>query len=215
MKNSMQQVPTAIPKVIRRTGGANSLELEKESFERLQVWTRNDTLLIIKKLKLWPQRRFVNGRIIVMWGYWVSIRVIALWFISYLAFIMVMICSVNHTVDVMFQSSLYVSVVSGDINESTVLQKSYWNVAQWAKWPVGLWLLGSLGSVRLSIHPPIQPGRRQPSCVMMAVLLWSVEPRSVMVMKMMVGRVRTYWFSDKDHAIFVVCDDKHCLCAPR
>lgn len=33
----MQQVPNAIPKVIRRTGGANSLELEKENFERGQV----------------------------------------------------------------------------------------------------------------------------------------------------------------------------------
>lgn len=37
MKNSMQQVPTAIPKVIRRTGGLSSLELEKENFERVQV----------------------------------------------------------------------------------------------------------------------------------------------------------------------------------
>uniref|UniRef100_A0A671WWI2 Huntingtin-interacting protein 1-related protein n=1 Tax=Sparus aurata TaxID=8175 RepID=A0A671WWI2_SPAAU len=37
VKSSMQQVPNAIPKVIRRTGGANSLELEKENFERGQV----------------------------------------------------------------------------------------------------------------------------------------------------------------------------------
>ena len=37
VKNSMQQVPNAIPKVIRRSGGANSLELEKENFERGQV----------------------------------------------------------------------------------------------------------------------------------------------------------------------------------
>lgn len=36
----MQQVPNAIPKVIRRTGGANSLELEKENFERGQVGSR-------------------------------------------------------------------------------------------------------------------------------------------------------------------------------
>nr|XP_043887661.1 huntingtin-interacting protein 1 isoform X1 [Solea senegalensis] len=39
VKSSMQQVPNAIPKVIRRTGGANSLELEKENFERGQVWS--------------------------------------------------------------------------------------------------------------------------------------------------------------------------------
>lgn len=45
MKNSMQQVPNAIPKVIRRTGGANSLELEKENFERGQVRSRNATLI--------------------------------------------------------------------------------------------------------------------------------------------------------------------------
>lgn len=38
VKSSMQQVPNAIPKVIRRSGGANSLEQEKESFERGQVW---------------------------------------------------------------------------------------------------------------------------------------------------------------------------------
>lgn len=40
VKSSMQQVPNAIPKVIRRTGGANSLELEKENFERGQVGRR-------------------------------------------------------------------------------------------------------------------------------------------------------------------------------
>lgn len=45
MKNSMQQVPNAIPKVIRRTGGANSLELEKENFERGQVRSRNAILI--------------------------------------------------------------------------------------------------------------------------------------------------------------------------
>uniref|UniRef100_A0A8C4E1T9 Huntingtin-interacting protein 1 n=1 Tax=Dicentrarchus labrax TaxID=13489 RepID=A0A8C4E1T9_DICLA len=41
VKSSMQQVPNAIPKVIRRTGGANSLELEKENFERGQK--KNET----------------------------------------------------------------------------------------------------------------------------------------------------------------------------
>lgn len=45
VKSSMQQVPNAIPKVIRRTGGANSLETERENFERVQVggghsWSR-------------------------------------------------------------------------------------------------------------------------------------------------------------------------------
>ncbi|MEQ2210774.1 hypothetical protein XENOCAPTIV_019052 [Xenoophorus captivus] len=39
----MQQVPNAIPKVIRRTGGANSLELERENFERGQVGGSTDT----------------------------------------------------------------------------------------------------------------------------------------------------------------------------
>uniref|UniRef100_A0A673B1F8 Huntingtin interacting protein 1 n=1 Tax=Sphaeramia orbicularis TaxID=375764 RepID=A0A673B1F8_9TELE len=43
VKSSMQQVPNAIPKVIRRTGGANSLELEKENFERGQVWSSAHT----------------------------------------------------------------------------------------------------------------------------------------------------------------------------
>uniref|UniRef100_A0A671N0W0 Uncharacterized protein n=1 Tax=Sinocyclocheilus anshuiensis TaxID=1608454 RepID=A0A671N0W0_9TELE len=38
VKSSMQQVPNPIPKVLsRRTGGANSLEAEKENFERSQV----------------------------------------------------------------------------------------------------------------------------------------------------------------------------------
>uniref|UniRef100_A0A8C1HEH9 Huntingtin interacting protein 1 n=1 Tax=Cyprinus carpio carpio TaxID=630221 RepID=A0A8C1HEH9_CYPCA len=37
VKSSMQQVPNPIPKVLsRRTGGANSLEVEKENFERSQ-----------------------------------------------------------------------------------------------------------------------------------------------------------------------------------
>lgn len=42
----MQQVPNAIPKVIRRTGGANSLELEKENFERGQVWSASSCINI-------------------------------------------------------------------------------------------------------------------------------------------------------------------------
>ncbi len=38
VKSSMQQVPNPIPKVLsRRAGGANSLEAEKENFERSQV----------------------------------------------------------------------------------------------------------------------------------------------------------------------------------
>ncbi|KAJ8414507.1 hypothetical protein AAFF_G00037090 [Aldrovandia affinis] len=38
VKSSMQQVPNPIPKVLsRRTGGANSLEVEKENFERSQA----------------------------------------------------------------------------------------------------------------------------------------------------------------------------------
>ncbi|XP_077397273.1 huntingtin-interacting protein 1 isoform X1 [Festucalex cinctus] len=44
VKNSMQQVPNAIPKVIRRTGGANSLELEKENFERGQAVSINKAI---------------------------------------------------------------------------------------------------------------------------------------------------------------------------
>uniref|UniRef100_A0A3Q3DZ19 Huntingtin interacting protein 1 n=1 Tax=Hippocampus comes TaxID=109280 RepID=A0A3Q3DZ19_HIPCM len=42
VKSSMQQVPNAIPKVIRRTGAANSLELERENFERVQVCSTTD-----------------------------------------------------------------------------------------------------------------------------------------------------------------------------
>ncbi|XP_039986279.1 huntingtin-interacting protein 1 isoform X1 [Xiphias gladius] len=44
VKNSMQQVPNAIPKVIRRTGGANSLDLEKENFERGQAVSINKAI---------------------------------------------------------------------------------------------------------------------------------------------------------------------------
>uniref|UniRef100_A0A3P8P060 Huntingtin-interacting protein 1-related protein n=1 Tax=Astatotilapia calliptera TaxID=8154 RepID=A0A3P8P060_ASTCA len=44
VKNSMQQVPNAIPKVIRRTGGANSLELERENFERVQAVSINKAI---------------------------------------------------------------------------------------------------------------------------------------------------------------------------
>lgn len=40
----MQQVPNAIPKVIRRTGGANSLELERENFERVQAVSINKAI---------------------------------------------------------------------------------------------------------------------------------------------------------------------------
>ncbi|XP_010769169.1 huntingtin-interacting protein 1 isoform X2 [Notothenia coriiceps] len=43
VKSSMQQVPNAIPKVIRRTG-ANSLELEKENFERGQAVSINKAI---------------------------------------------------------------------------------------------------------------------------------------------------------------------------
>ena len=41
VKSSMQQVPNAIPKALirRTTGAANSLEVEKENFERSQVGT--------------------------------------------------------------------------------------------------------------------------------------------------------------------------------
>ncbi|KAJ7995198.1 hypothetical protein DPEC_G00242060 [Dallia pectoralis] len=40
VKSSMQQVPNPLPKVlIRRTAGANSLDLERESFERVQLLT--------------------------------------------------------------------------------------------------------------------------------------------------------------------------------
>ncbi|XP_034024063.1 huntingtin-interacting protein 1 isoform X1 [Thalassophryne amazonica] len=44
VKSSMQQVPNAIPKVIRRTGGVNSLELEKENFERGQAVSINKAI---------------------------------------------------------------------------------------------------------------------------------------------------------------------------
>uniref|UniRef100_A0A3P8WTL0 Huntingtin-interacting protein 1-related protein n=1 Tax=Cynoglossus semilaevis TaxID=244447 RepID=A0A3P8WTL0_CYNSE len=44
VKSSMQQVPNAIPKVIRRTGGGNSLELEKENFERGQAVSINKAI---------------------------------------------------------------------------------------------------------------------------------------------------------------------------
>ncbi|XP_030632197.1 huntingtin-interacting protein 1 [Chanos chanos] len=45
MKNSMQQVPNPIPKVLsRRTGGANSLEVEKENFERSQAVSINKAI---------------------------------------------------------------------------------------------------------------------------------------------------------------------------
>uniref|UniRef100_A0AAQ5XDA9 Huntingtin-interacting protein 1-related protein n=1 Tax=Amphiprion ocellaris TaxID=80972 RepID=A0AAQ5XDA9_AMPOC len=44
VKSSMQQVPNAIPKVIRRTGGASSLELEKENFERGQAVSINKAI---------------------------------------------------------------------------------------------------------------------------------------------------------------------------
>ncbi len=44
VKSSMQQVPNQIPKVLsRRAGGANSLEAEKENFERSQVRNCNTT----------------------------------------------------------------------------------------------------------------------------------------------------------------------------
>uniref|UniRef100_H2M7H7 Huntingtin-interacting protein 1-related protein n=1 Tax=Oryzias latipes TaxID=8090 RepID=H2M7H7_ORYLA len=44
VKSSMQQVPNAIPKVIRRTGGANSLETERENFERVQAVSINKAI---------------------------------------------------------------------------------------------------------------------------------------------------------------------------
>nr|XP_033952668.1 huntingtin-interacting protein 1 isoform X1 [Pseudochaenichthys georgianus] len=43
VKSSMQQVPNAIPKVIRRTG-ANSLELEKDNFEKGQAVSINKAI---------------------------------------------------------------------------------------------------------------------------------------------------------------------------
>uniref|UniRef100_A0A6Q2Z437 Huntingtin-interacting protein 1-related protein n=1 Tax=Esox lucius TaxID=8010 RepID=A0A6Q2Z437_ESOLU len=45
VKSSMQQVPNPIPKaLIRRTAGANSLELDKESFERSQAVSINKAI---------------------------------------------------------------------------------------------------------------------------------------------------------------------------
>uniref|UniRef100_A0A9J7X3F5 Huntingtin-interacting protein 1-related protein n=1 Tax=Cyprinus carpio carpio TaxID=630221 RepID=A0A9J7X3F5_CYPCA len=45
VKSSMQQVPNPIPKVLsRRTGGANSLEVEKENFERSQAVSINKAI---------------------------------------------------------------------------------------------------------------------------------------------------------------------------
>ncbi|XP_062407754.1 huntingtin-interacting protein 1 isoform X1 [Sardina pilchardus] len=45
VKSSMQQVPNPIPKVLsRRTGGANSLEVEKENFERGQAVSINKAI---------------------------------------------------------------------------------------------------------------------------------------------------------------------------
>uniref|UniRef100_A0A673K3A3 Huntingtin-interacting protein 1-related protein n=1 Tax=Sinocyclocheilus rhinocerous TaxID=307959 RepID=A0A673K3A3_9TELE len=45
VKSSMQQVPNPIPKVLsRRTGGANSLEAEKENFERSQAVSINKAI---------------------------------------------------------------------------------------------------------------------------------------------------------------------------
>ncbi|XP_063061509.1 huntingtin-interacting protein 1 [Engraulis encrasicolus] len=45
VKSSMQQVPNPIPKVLsRRTGAANSLELEKENFERSQAVSINKAI---------------------------------------------------------------------------------------------------------------------------------------------------------------------------
>uniref|UniRef100_A0A8C2JC99 Huntingtin-interacting protein 1-related protein n=1 Tax=Cyprinus carpio TaxID=7962 RepID=A0A8C2JC99_CYPCA len=45
VKTSMQQVPNPIPKVLsRRTGGANSLEVEKENFERSQAVSINKAI---------------------------------------------------------------------------------------------------------------------------------------------------------------------------
>ncbi|XP_050985523.1 huntingtin-interacting protein 1 isoform X1 [Labeo rohita] len=45
VKSSMQQVPNPIPKVLsRRTGGANSLEVEKENFERNQAVSINKAI---------------------------------------------------------------------------------------------------------------------------------------------------------------------------
>ena len=74
VKSSMQQVPNAIPKVIRRTGGANSLELERENFERGQVRETTGLRLVplIQELSIlvvvagwesWPSAAVCGGRI--------------------------------------------------------------------------------------------------------------------------------------------------------
>ncbi|MCI4385698.1 hypothetical protein PGIGA_G00053520 [Pangasianodon gigas] len=45
MKSSMQQVPNPLPKVLsRRAGGANSLEVERENFERSQAVSINKAI---------------------------------------------------------------------------------------------------------------------------------------------------------------------------
>ncbi|KAK6475389.1 huntingtin-interacting protein 1-like isoform X1 [Huso huso] len=44
VKNSMQQVQNPIPKVLNRRGGANSLEAEKENFERSQAVSINKAI---------------------------------------------------------------------------------------------------------------------------------------------------------------------------
>lgn len=70
VKSSMQQVPNAIPKVIRRTGGANSLELEKENFERGQVGS--DTAchngVLLESVGLTRLAGIYTGRMIVVPG---------------------------------------------------------------------------------------------------------------------------------------------------
>lgn len=60
VKSSMQQVPNAIPKVIRRTGGANSLELEKENFERGQV--RRGRVLSFVSVQEWEEKLLAERR---------------------------------------------------------------------------------------------------------------------------------------------------------
>jgi len=66
VKSSMQQVPNPIPKVLsRRTGGANSLEAEKENFERSQVRNCNrDGEVIFSSCsqcnRQWPLRIATN-----------------------------------------------------------------------------------------------------------------------------------------------------------
>uniref|UniRef100_A0A3P8WZN1 Huntingtin-interacting protein 1-related protein n=1 Tax=Cynoglossus semilaevis TaxID=244447 RepID=A0A3P8WZN1_CYNSE len=60
VKSSMQQVPNAIPKVIRRTGGGNSLELEKENFERGQAVSINKAINT-QELAVKEKRRCILG----------------------------------------------------------------------------------------------------------------------------------------------------------